>query len=48
MSYEERFYREQHNSTDLISYEVIIEESDLMVASTTNISDQLKRVSKTV
>ncbi len=42
MSYEERFYREQHNSTDLISYEVIIEESDLMVASTTNISDQLK------
>jgi len=46
MSYEERFYREQHNSTDLISYEVIIEESDLMVASTTNISDQLKQYLK--
>ena len=31
--YEERIYRELHNSKDLLNYEVVIEESDLMVSS---------------
>jgi len=39
--YEERVYRELHKSKDLINYEVINKESDLMVSSDVVIKDEI-------
>lgn len=46
MAYQERFYREQHKSADLVTYQVMIEESDLMVSSDMNIKKELLPVLK--
>ncbi|HKK96269.1 MAG TPA: UPF0280 family protein [Anaerovoracaceae bacterium] len=38
--YEERFYREKHKSNDLINYQLLIEESDLMISSDIDVKTQ--------
>lgn len=42
--YEERFYREKHKSSDLVTYQVMIEESDLMISSDRRAEQELKSI----